>query len=173
MNGPEASRGVPPLGSTGTMVHRLCRGAAFGGGLFLVAIMVLTVISVVLREVIGRPIPGDFELVEMGCAIAMFAFLPYCQLVGGNVAVTFVTARAPRWLRGWLDAAASAAYAAVALLMTWRLTLGGLDIQRYQETTMVLGVPVWWAFVPIVPSVALLAVVAAYTAWRSLKQVSP
>ena len=78
--------------------------------------------------------------------------------------------RAPGWLRGWLDGLASAAYATIALLMTWRLTLGGLDLQRYQETTMVLGVPVWWAFVPIVPSVALLALTAAYTAWRSLSR---
>lgn len=170
MNRPEAARDMPPDESLGKTVRILCRGAAFGGGAVLIAIMVLTVVSVVLREVTGRPIPGDFELVEMGCAIAMFAFLPYCQWVGGNVAVSFVTARAPRWLRGWLNVLASAAYAAIAVLITWRMSLGGLDLQRYQETTMVLGVPVWWAFVPIVPSVALLALTAAYTAWRSLSQ---
>ena len=170
MNRPEAARDGPPAERLGAAIHMLCRGAAFGGGAVLIAIMALTVVSVVLREVTGRPIPGDFELVEMGCAIAMFAFLPYCQWVGGNVAVEFVTARAPRWLRGWLDVLASAAYAAIAVLITWRMSLGGLDLQRYQETTMVLGVPVWWAFVPIVPSVALLALTAAYTAWRSLSR---
>jgi TRAP-type C4-dicarboxylate transport system permease small subunit len=173
MSGPEVSRGIRPVGRIGAIVHASCRGAAYVGGAFLVSITLLTVISVVLRDVAGRPVPGDFELVEMGCAIAMFAFLPYCQLVGGNVAVEFVTARAPRWLRATLDAVGCAAYALIAALITWRLTLGGLDIERYRETTMVLGVPVWWAFVAIVPSVALLAVTAAYTTWRAIRRAAP
>ena len=173
MSSPEVSRGIRPVGPVGGIVHASCRVAAYAGGVFLVAITLMTVVSVVLREIAGRPIPGDFELVEMGCAIAMFAFLPYCQLVGGNVAVEFVTARAPRWLRRTLDAIGCAAYALIAALITWRLTLGGIDIDRYRETTMVLGVPVWWAFMAIVPSVALLAVTAAYTAWRATRRESP
>ena len=87
MNRPEAARDVPPAERLGAAIHMLCRGAAFGGGAVLIAIMALTVVSVVLREVTGRPIPGDYELVEMGCAIAIFAFLPYCQIIGGNVLV--------------------------------------------------------------------------------------
>jgi len=50
------------------------------------------------------------------------------------------------------------------------MALGGRDIFDYAETTMVLGVPVWWAFVPIVPSVALLAATSAYTTWRSARR---
>ena len=101
----------------------------------------------------------------------MFAFLPYCQLVGGNVMVEFVTARAPASLRGLLDTLSNLAYTAIAALLTWRLALGGRDIFSYSETTMVLGVPVWWAFVPIVLSVALLAATCAYTTWRSARRV--
>ena len=167
----EAARGIVPEGPVGHLLHAACRGAGFAGGAVLVALILLTVASIVLREVTGRPIPGDFELVEIGCAVGMFAFLPYCQLVGGNVLVEFVTARAPARLRGLLDAASNLAYTAIAGLLTWRLALGGHDIFSYSETTMVLGVPVWWAFVPIVPSVALLAATCAYTTWRSARRV--
>ncbi len=166
----EAARRTVPEGRVGHALHAACRGAGFAGGAVLVALILLTVVSIVLRELTGRPIPGDFELVEIGCAVAMFAFLPYCQLVGGNVMVEFVTSRAPAWLRGLLDTLSNLAYAAIAALLTWRLALGGRDIFNYSETTMVLGVPVWWAFVPIVPSVALLAATCAYTSWRSVRR---
>ena len=168
----EAARGILPEGAVGRFLHQACRVAGYAGGTVLIALVLLTVASIVLREVTGRPIPGDFELVEIGCAIAMFAFLPYCQLVGGNVMVEFVTARAPAKLRGWLDAISNLVYTAIAALLTWRLTLGGHDIFSYSETTMVLGVPVWWAFVPIVPAVALLAATCAYTSWRALIRIA-
>ena len=167
----EAARGVAPEGKLGHALHITCRGAGYAGGGVLVALILLTVASIVLREVTGRPIPGDFELVEIGCAIAMFAFLPYCQLVGGNVMVEFVTARAPARFRGLLDTLSNVTYTAIAMLLTWRLALGARDIFSYAETTMVLGVPVWWAFVPIVPSVALLAATCAYTSWRTARRV--
>ena len=168
---PEAARGIVPEGGVGRVLHAACRGVGFAGGAVLVALILLTVTSIVLRELTGRPIPGDFELVEIGCAVAMFAFLPYCQLVGGNVMVEFVTARAPAPLRGLLDTLSNLAYTAIAALLAWRLALGGRDIFSYSETTMVLGVPVWWAFVPIVLSVALLAATCAYTTWRSARRV--
>ena len=167
----EVARGIVPEGRVGRALHAACRIAGFGGGAVLVSLILLTVTSIVLRELTGRPIPGDFELVEIGCAVAMFAFLPYCQLVGGNVMVEFVTARAPARLRGSLDTLSNLAYTVIAALLTWRLALGGRDIFDYSETTMVLGVPVWWAFVPIVPSVALLSATCAYTTWRSVRRV--
>ena len=48
--------------------------------LVLIALILLTVVSVVGRALFSAPIPGDFELVEIGMAVAVFAFLPYCQL---------------------------------------------------------------------------------------------
>jgi TRAP-type C4-dicarboxylate transport system permease small subunit len=158
-------RGERPLGPA---LLGACRWTAIAGGAVLLAITLLTVASVVLREVTGRPIPGDFELVEIGCAVAVFAFLPYCQMIGGNVLVEFVTARAPVRVQAALDALAQLAYTLIAALLAWRLALGGADLKAYGETTMVLGVPVWWAFVPIVPTTVLLALACAHTAWKSL-----
>ena len=76
----------------GRALTQACRLLALAGGAVLLGIVGLTVVSIVLRELSGRPIPGDYELVEVGCAVAVFAFLPYCQLTGGNVFVGFATA---------------------------------------------------------------------------------
>jgi len=163
----EAATGPAPSGF-GRVLGILCRAVALAGGVVLVALALTTVTSIVGRALFSAPIPGDFELVEIGTAVAIFAFLPYCQLRRGNVVVDLFTTRLPRGAQSLLDAVWALVFAVIAGLFAWRLWHGADDLVLYGETTMVLRLPVWWAFVPIVPSVALLAVVALYTAWRSL-----
>ncbi len=156
----------------GRGIEQLCRLFAIGGGLVLAAFALMTVVSVTGRYLFDRPVPGDFELVEIGCAIAVFAFLPYCQLQRGNVVVDFFTLRAPAAVRERLDALGSLLYALIAALLAWRLTLGGYDMWRYGEETMVLGLSRWWGFIPIVISCLLLVVACLYRtghAWRQAR----
>lgn len=152
------------------MLERLAAGFALAGGGILLAITAVTVISVAGRTALDRPVLGDFELVEIGCAIAVFAFLPYCQLKGGNVAVDFVIQRASARARAGLDAVHHLVYAAVAALFAWRLALGGAELRDWGETSMILAVPVWWGFVPIAASAALLVAVCIYGLIRCLKE---
>ena len=152
----------------GRALHGTATGVALLGGLVLFALTLLTVISVVGRAVFSAPIPGDFELVELGMAVAIFAFLPYCQIVRGNVIVDLFTSKASARTRALLDGVGNLLFTAIAALLTWRVALGGLEIRSYHETTMVLQVPVWWGYVPAVAFLAFLTVVCAYTVWRSV-----
>ena len=159
-----AAPGVRPLGRT---LHLAATGIALFGGAILFALTLLTVISVAGRALLSAPIPGDFELIEIGMAVAIFSFLPYCQIVRGNVIVDLFTARAGPRIRALLDAAGNLIYTAIAALLTWRVALGGLEVRSYGETTMVLRVPVWWGYVPAVVFLGFLTIVCAYTVWRS------
>jgi TRAP-type C4-dicarboxylate transport system permease small subunit len=152
----------------GRALHATATGVALIGGAVLFALTLLTVISVVGRAVLNAPIPGDFELVEVGMAVAIFAFLPYCQIVRGNVIVDLFTAEAGPRVKALLDGLGNLLYTAIAALLTWRVALGGLEVRSYGETTMVLRVPVWWGYLPAVVCLALLTVVCAYTFWRSV-----
>ncbi len=46
---------------------------------------------------------------------------------------------------------------------------GSLDYLSYGEKTMVLGLPLWWSFVLILPASVWLALVTAYTLARHVK----
>jgi TRAP-type C4-dicarboxylate transport system permease small subunit len=151
----------------GRALHRAATGVALLGGLVLFALTFLTVISVVGRALFSAPIPGDFELVELGMAVAIFSFLPYCQIVRGNVIVDLFTSKASLRTKALLDGVGNLLYTAIAALLTWRVALGGLEIRSYNETTMVLQVPAWWGYVPAVAFLAFLTIVCAYTVWRS------
>jgi TRAP-type C4-dicarboxylate transport system permease small subunit len=149
-------------------VFGLSRAWAVLGGVMLLAVMLMTVLSVVMRAVLGFPILGDYELVEIGTAIAAFAFLPYCHQAGGNVVVDVFTNSAPERVKRALGALGSLLLAIVACALLWRMALGGYDFFHYHEVTTNLGIPRWWAFPPILISLALLALVSLVACARDL-----
>ena len=150
----------------GRVLTRLARIFAIIGGICLTAAGLLTVVSVMGRYFINSPIPGDFELVEMACAVAVFSFLPYCQLRKGNVLVDFFTHKAAPRTKGLLDSASALIYGLITVLLTWRLWVGGFDFLDTNEQTIILQIPRAYVFVFIMPSMVLLVLVAFYTIWQ-------
>ncbi len=148
----------------------LCRVFAGIGGAALLAMMLMTVVSVVKRTLLGAPIPGDFELVEIGSAISIFCFLPWCQSTGGNVLVDFFTQNASPRTNHLLEALGDLLYLLIAALLLWRLSHGGMEMREYGEQSMVLRIPVWWSFTIILPAMALLVLTTAATMLGHLKE---
>jgi len=132
------------------------------GGLLLVAVIALNVLSVV-GAVVWKPFPGDFEVTQVGVAVAAFAFLPYCQITRANVtADIFTMGASPAWIARFRLAASCAALV-FALLLFWRMSAGMSDQREYGYTTAILQFPVWLAFVPILISLVLLALASLVT----------
>ena len=153
---------------TGTL-DVLARAFAFAGGVVLVAMTGMSVVSIAGRTVLSRPLAGDFELVQAGCAVAVAAFLPYCQLRRGNIIVDFFTVRAGPRVQASLDALGALLLAAVMALLAWRTAAGMLTVKAAGEITMIVGFPVWLGYAAIVPSLALTALVGLATALEALK----
>ncbi|MGH7300517.1 MAG: TRAP transporter small permease, partial [Candidatus Rokuibacteriota bacterium] len=137
------------------VLEGLARAFALAGGALLVALTVMSVASVAGRAVLGTPVPGDFELVQVACGASIAAFLPYCQLRRGNIIVDFFTARAGKRVQGALDALGALALAAVMGLLAWRTVGGMLTVKASGEVSMIVGFPTWIGYAAIVPSLAL------------------
>ncbi len=142
---------------------------ALAGGLVMTGLMLMSIASIAGRALFNKPLSGDFELVEVGTGLATFLFLPACQLRGANVIVDFFTTGMTRRGQSWLDAFGALLYTLAAALFAWRLVFGGLDYVSFGEKTMVLGLPLWWSFVLIVPAMVWLVLVSAYTVSRHVK----
>lgn len=143
------------------------------GGAALIALLSLTVVSIVGRGLIFAglgPIPGDFELVEAGTAFAVMCFLPLCQFHRGHVTVDLFLTRAGRRTNARIDVAANLLMTGAAGVIAWRLFLGMLDKRSYGETTFILQFPVWWAYAAALAGAAVFTLVCAYTVWRSLRE---
>lgn len=126
----------------------------------LVLIVALTSFSIIGRETAGKTIPGDFELVALATGAAVGLFMPLCQLHRNNIVVDFFTARMPAPVNAVLDRIGAALLAATFALLAWRAALGGLSSYEAHSSTMLLGVPEWLAYAPMVPGFALTAVIA-------------
>ncbi len=141
------------------MLERLARWCALLAGALIAFMVALTVLSIVGRETIGRTITGDFELVGLATGAAVGLFMPLCQLHRGNIVVDFFTAKAPRRVNRALDRVGALLLAACCALLAWRAGLGGLSSWNSHSSTMLLGVPEWLAYAPMVPGFALTAVI--------------
>jgi len=142
-------------GATGALMRLL----AFAGGLFLLLAIVITLVSVIGRYGFGEPVPGDYELVEIICAVGIFLFFPYTHAVSGNITADFFTSGLSRRRQCLLDIVNDIVFALVAALLTWRLSEGLIEKFASGETTILIRIPLWWAYSLAVLSMGLLALV--------------
>jgi TRAP-type C4-dicarboxylate transport system permease small subunit len=164
--------GISATGRAGLLglARNAIAGWALFGGLVLSLVVLINVVSVV-GGVVWKPFPGDFEMTEIGVAVAAFAFLPYCQLAGANVTADIFTSGASDRTLGLFGVLASLVALGFSLLLLSRMYYGMLDQKAYHYTTAILQFPHWVAFIPILVSLALLAVAAGITLSESIKQL--
>ena len=176
----------------GRSADALARALAYVGGAFLVAIAAITVVSIIGRWINTGPIrsiAGDYELVEAGVGIAVFAFLPWCQLNRGHVTVDIFTNRLPAVGRAVTALLGDILIALAAYVIMWRFYLGFgekfpyfSDAWRdrlsmgykpfFPETTYELEIPVWIPFGLALIGAGAFFLVSAYTVWRSWNRLA-
>ncbi|WP_169544749.1 TRAP transporter small permease [Sneathiella aquimaris] len=142
------------------LVHRLSELWALFGGLVLMAVVMVNAYSISADMLFTKPFPGDFELTELGVAIAAFCFLPYCQMTGANVSADLFTATASKSKIMLMGVFASLVAFGFSLLLMWRMWEGLLGYREYEEITGILSIPIWMAFVPCLFSLVLLVAAA-------------
>jgi TRAP-type C4-dicarboxylate transport system permease small subunit len=145
--------------SVGGAIERLTGWLALVGGALLLFTIGITLVSVAGRYLLGKPVPGDYELVELTCGVAIFLFFPYTHATGANISALFFTSGLPLRLQRGLDLVHDVVFALVAAMLTWRLTAGLLEKYAAGESSMLIRIPLWWAFSFAVASMALLTIV--------------
>ena len=147
-------------------IEQLTKAFALFGGLILIALASLTILSVIGRTINAYgfgPIQGDFELVENGTAFVVFCSLPYCQIRFGHVAVDIIERQFPRTL-SWLIAIASQlGMSVIAFIITRQLYFGMMDKYQWGETTFILQLPAYWGYAAALPA-SILWLIASLAA---------
>lgn len=137
------------------------RTFALFGGLILLGLINMSLVSIIGRKLFSAPIRGDMEIMEVGAAVAIAAFLPLCEFRGNHLKADAFTLKAPLAVRRTLDGFAHSLCFAVAATLGWRTSLQVLESLEYGDVTTLLGIPLWIPLALIVPSLVLLALCAA------------
>ncbi|UOA34292.1 hypothetical protein DSM110093_04127 (plasmid) [Sulfitobacter sp. DSM 110093] len=162
-----AASGEPPAAETKTLIGawivKFVRWWALLGGIVTLGLALMTAGSALSNIFVGRPLPADYELVKHIVAIAIFMFLPYCQITGSNIAVDIFTEGLAERRKALLDVLASVFALGFAILMFVQMSGGMQSYLKYREITPVLKLPLWTAFPPILFSLVLLGLAACVT----------
>ncbi|MDP3082542.1 MAG: TRAP transporter small permease [Rubrivivax sp.] len=131
------------------IIYSLCRSMAWLGALVLTAIALMSVVSIAGRALspfgLG-PVPGDFELVEAGAALAVFCFMPWCHLRRGHAVVDLFWNSYPPAMKRALEVLSDALMLAVWLLLVWRMGIVTTEYRANGEVSFILQMPVWWGY---------------------------
>ena len=159
-----------PKDPVGRVLYLISKWMAVFGGVILFILAILTTISVFGRKFLDAPVPGDFELVAIGTGVAVFACLPYCQLMRGNVLVDFFMNNAPTRAKTIADIIAGLIFLAIGLMLTWRMIYGAIDMHDVNEVSMTIGFPRWSTFPISIVFMSFLVIIIIYTLGRSIAE---
>ena len=144
------------------ILETLAKLGAILAGLLLIFITLMTCISIIGRDLIGKTIVGDFELSGAAAGAAIALFMPWCQVKRGNIMVDFFTAKASESAQNIMDRLGAVLLGCVMALMTWRTSVGGLNSFRTHSETQILGLPEWIVYAAMVPPLALTVLIALH-----------
>lgn len=153
------------------LIYGLSRAMAWLGAVVLTLIALMSVVSIIGRALSGfglGPVPGDFELVEAGTALAVFCFLPWCHLKGGHAVVDMLWNSYPPAVQRVLMVLTDALMFIVWALLVWRMSVAMGEYRHNNEVTFILQMPVWWGYAASMPA-AVIGVVAY--GWRLLESL--
>ena len=174
-------------------MDRIARLLAYFGGFVLISIGIMTVVSTIGRAFVGLqiglgPIPGDFELVEAGTAVAIFCFMSWCHLNQGHVTVDIVADYLPKPVNLSLVLIGNILVLIVAFVIVWRLWMGfGEQVTWFSQpvrdvlgfgykpftnnTTYILGMPFWYSYLLSVIGAFFFTIISLFTVWRALNDL--
>ena len=141
------------------------------GGLALIGMIVIVVVSVVGRAFIWaglKPILGDYELISIAMGFVVFSFLPWAHLMRGHALVTLVTDNFSVRVNAWILVVTDLLMLIASSFIAWRLFIGTTDKFANRETTILLGLPMGWAFALSMIGAVVLVIVAIFVFGRSI-----
>jgi len=110
------------------------------------------------------PIRGSFELVEVGMAFCIFAFLPLCQIRGSHAQVDIFATKLSVRINQFLQWLADALFAVVLTVIAFQLYSGMMSKVRSGQTSFLLEYPVWWGYALSLVGAIIAAFIAVYIA---------
>ena len=157
-----------PADPVGRVLFEVSRAFALLGGLLCCLMAALVTLSVTGRYLFSAPIPGDYDLVGIISGCAVFAFLPYCQLMRSNVVIDFFTLRVSPRGKATLDGAGSLLYLLIAVICTWRLYHGALELRETSQVLAAFNFYRWWTIPFDLFCLLLLIAAIAYSLARDV-----
>lgn len=116
-------------------------GLQYVGGVFLVALMVLTVIHAMGRYFFGKPIPGLVEMSSFMLVVIIFLTGAYTEIQKGHTVIGIVLERLSERTQAIIDSITYILSLAFVVVAIWRTVAQGVFLMGAEYESAVLGIP--------------------------------
>jgi TRAP-type C4-dicarboxylate transport system permease small subunit len=145
-------------------------GLSTFAALVLGAVMMVSVVDVVGRYVLNRPLPGSSEITEILMAVLIYAGLPLVSLRRAHIAVDLLDSLTPPKVARARDAVVGILSVVVLGIVAWRLWAYADQIRESKDVTEYLKLPL----APFAYAMSVLAAIAAVVEiYRTLRPAGP
>lgn len=121
----------------------LSRKLHFGGTLFIVAMMGLTVVNVVGRYGLDKPVPGVMDLSCFMLIILIFLTMPYTMMTKNHIVVGLVVDRFSERTQAIIGSITYTLCLAFTLLLVWQSFVRGVFMMQAGQISIVTGLPLY------------------------------
>ncbi len=132
--------GLKKSSIAGMIVSSISRGLNIGGMIILVAMMLLTVMDVLLRYFLSRPIIGSTEITEY-MMVCLALGMAWCVLAGRSIKMDLIVGRFPSRAQGLIDSITDAIGLAALICITWQNFREAINAYRTHMTSIILMIP--------------------------------
>ena len=133
------------------IVSFITKGAAQVAQVTLTFTMLIIVANVISRRVLGRPVPGTVELVEMSGAILLAMAVAYTAQLKGHIMVSVLVERFSLRIQGMVDIVTSS----ISLYFTFLLAR---EIFTFATRMLARGYSTGLLRLPISPSIYIVGI---------------
>ena len=142
-----------------SLVGKISRAVSLIGLAGLLALAFATVLDVLLRWLMSKPITGVRDLSSLFVAVVIAASFPICIAEQKNITIRFLGTALGPFFQKVLDLFGNIVTLVILTLMSWQLWFYAAELARSHETTWVLGLPVspWYRGVAVLVSFCVIA----------------
>lgn len=138
--------------------------------LAILAMILVTIADVIMKNVFRRPIAGVFEVMELMLVVAVFFGLPDVFRSGANICVDVADHLVGPRARDGLHLFGAGASLGFLLLLGWAMIAPAWDTIVYPQNTQEAGIPIFLYWVPILAGTAMTIVATAVVGWSHLRR---
>lgn len=141
------------------------------GGVFIFALMWLTMAEVLGRRLLNSPVPGAIDYIEVGMAVFAFMGAAYCQRLGGHVRMDLVVSNLRGRLLWSVETLAILAAVVYIGIIVWASAQDAWRAYDLGDETLDAHVAVWPSKLIVPIALALLELRLLVNLWGYVRLV--
>jgi C4-dicarboxylate transporter, DctQ subunit len=139
------------------------------GGVFIFALMWLTMAEVLGRRLFNAPVPGAIDYIEVGMAAFAFMGAAYCQRLGGHVRMDLLVTNLRGRILWFVEALAIFIAVVYVAIIVWASAQDAWRSFDLGDETLDAHVPVWPSKLIVPVAMALLELRLLVNLWGYLR----